>query len=219
MILTNLGAVDASTSLGTVTGDLRGSVAATVLSVAPGKGGTTVFTVQHHWTTESGDTLDIPVAKATTVKVLPELFAVLSYPFTIVGGTGKFDRATGRFETMGEVDLNAGHTVFRYKGELCFGGREDRRNELTPPLSQIVAGRRSGSQLRRVGCENTVTPFVRSWMLGAPFPQAVPSNVSTGNRNALLELAEPIEHDFDPRRARCELHALSPIHATAGVGR
>jgi hypothetical protein len=123
-VLTNLGVVDANTTLGTATGDLKGAVGATILSVAAGKEGTTVFTVQHHWVTESGDTIVVDVAKASGVMVAPGLFAVVSYPITIVGGTGRFDGATGRIDNIGEVDLNTGHTVFRYTGKVCLGGRE-----------------------------------------------------------------------------------------------
>lgn len=118
--ITNLAVVDANTTLGTVTGDLKGAVAATILEVAPGDNGTTVFTVQHHIVTESGDTVDVDKARATAVMVAPGLFAVVSYPVTIVGGTGRFAGATGGFDNIGEVDLNTGHTTFRYQGRLCF---------------------------------------------------------------------------------------------------
>lgn len=123
-ILTNLGVIDANTTLGTATGDLKGAVAATILSVAPGKDGTTVFTVQHHFVTESGDTIAVGLAKATAVMVAPGLFAIVSYPIMIVGGTGRFDGASGRLDSIGEVDLNAGRTVFRYEGSVCFGKRD-----------------------------------------------------------------------------------------------
>jgi hypothetical protein len=119
-ILTNLAVVDANTTLGTATGDLKGAVAATILEVAPGDNGTTVFTVQHHFVTEAGDTVDVDKAHATAVMVAPGLFAVVSYPVTIVGGTGRFAGATGGFDNIGEVDLNTGRTTFRYRGRLCF---------------------------------------------------------------------------------------------------
>jgi|SRR6266850_3420237 len=123
-ILTNLGVVDANTTLGTATGDLKGAVAANILSVAPGKDGTTVFTVQHHWVTEPGDTITVGVAKARAMMVAPGLYAIVSYPITIVGGTGRFDGATGHIESIGEVDLDAGHTVFRYTGQICLARRD-----------------------------------------------------------------------------------------------
>jgi hypothetical protein len=118
-ILTNLAAVDANTSLGTATGDLKGAVAARILEVGPGENGTTVFTVQHHFVTETGDTIAVDIARATAAMVAPGLFAIVSYPVTIVGGTGRFDGATGHFENIGEVDQNSGHTVFRYQGRVC----------------------------------------------------------------------------------------------------
>src|SRR5215212_10943442 len=61
-VLTNF--VTPDTTLGTATGDLRGAVSATLLGVAPAADGTVVFTVQHHWTTESGDTVEVKVAEA-----------------------------------------------------------------------------------------------------------------------------------------------------------
>jgi len=124
-IQTNLAVIDANTTLGTATGDLKGAVAATILSVVPGDAGTTVFTVQHHFVTEAGDTIAVSVAKATAMMVAPGLFAIVSYPIRVVGGTGRFDGATGRLDSIGEVDLNVGHTGFRYSGTICFAGRGD----------------------------------------------------------------------------------------------
>jgi hypothetical protein len=124
VILTNLSVVDANTTLGTATGDLKGAVAATILSVSPGQAGTTIFSVQHHWVTESGDTILVRLAKATAVMVSPGLFAIVSYPIEIAGGTGRFDGATGDIESIGEVDLESGRTVFRYSGHVCVEERD-----------------------------------------------------------------------------------------------
>jgi hypothetical protein len=118
MLMTNFGAVDANTTLGYATGDLKGSVAATVLNVAPGPGGTVVFTVQHHWVTESGDNIFTDQARAVTQPLSQTLFAVISYPVHVTGGTGKFAGVTGDLQSIGEADLSAG-TVFRYTGKLC----------------------------------------------------------------------------------------------------
>src|SRR4051794_17208897 len=50
MLMTNLGAVDASTTMGVATGDLKGAVGATILNIDAQNGGATlIFTVQHHW--------------------------------------------------------------------------------------------------------------------------------------------------------------------------
>ena len=123
-VMTNLGVVDQSTTLGVVEGDLKGAVAATILSVAPGNGGTVLFSVQHHFVTQSGDTILVDPATATTKEVAPGLFAILNYPVHIKGGTGKFAGATGDFNNIGAAELNAdgvtGRTVFRYSGQVCF---------------------------------------------------------------------------------------------------
>jgi hypothetical protein len=117
-VMTNF--VDSNTTLGSATGDLEGAVSATLLGVTPAADGTTVFSVQHHWTTDTGDSIFSDVAQASALPVAPGLFAIVSYPVTITGGTGKFAGAAGTVENIGEVDLNALHTVFRYQGDVCF---------------------------------------------------------------------------------------------------
>ena len=118
--MTNFGAVDPNTTLGPVTGDLKGAVAATLLGAPqPGPGGTVVFHVQHHWVTESGDNIFFDPATATTMPISQTLFAVITYPSHITGGTGKFAGATGHLDNIGEADLVKG-TVFRYSGQVCF---------------------------------------------------------------------------------------------------
>src|SRR6267378_2125749 len=108
MLMTNLGAVDASTTMGPVTGDLRGAVGATILSTEV-SGNNLVLHVQHHWVTESGDTLSFDTAAATAAPVAPGLYAIVSYHVHMTGGTGKYAGVTGDFDNIGEVDLNNGH--------------------------------------------------------------------------------------------------------------
>jgi hypothetical protein len=123
-VMTNFGAIDQNTTMGTATGDLRGAVSGTLLGAPqPGAGNTLVFHVQHHWVTESGDTLFFDPATATTVPLSQTLFAVLTYPLHLTGGTGKFVGGTGDLNTIGEVDLVKG-TVFRYSGQVCFAGKD-----------------------------------------------------------------------------------------------
>lgn len=129
MIMTNLTVTDPPTTLGTATGDLRGAVSATILNVSGGANGTTVFTVQHHFVTEAGDTITLAPANATVAPVGPGLVAVVSYPVQVTGGTGKFASATGTIHNIGEVSLPnfpglAGlETVFRYSGQVCFAAK------------------------------------------------------------------------------------------------
>ena len=119
-----------STTLGRVTGDLSGSVAATILKVEP-SGNNLVFTVQHHIVTDSGDFIFADDAHATVVEVPgapTPLFAIITYPVHIIGGTGKFAGATGHISNIGEVsvpnfatgDLSGGTLILRYSGHVCF---------------------------------------------------------------------------------------------------
>jgi len=118
-VMTNFGAIDANTTMGTATGDLRGAVSGTLLGPPQLVSGTIVFHVQHHWVTESGDMLTFDPAVATTAPISQTLFAIITYPVHVTGGTGKFAGATGDITNIGEVDLMAG-TVFRYSGQVCF---------------------------------------------------------------------------------------------------
>lgn len=117
--MTNLGTVNQYTTLGTVTGDLRGAVAATIVSVSANPDGTTTFVVQHHVVTDDGETLYFDQATALTRPLSQTLYAVLSYPVHISGGTGKYAHATGDFSNIGEVDLATGRAIFRYTGNIC----------------------------------------------------------------------------------------------------
>ena len=123
-ITTNFGGIDQNTTLGTATGDLRGAVTGTILGAPqPGAGNTLVFHIQHHWVTETGDTLFFDPATATTVPLSQTMFAILTYPVHLTGGTGKFAGATGNLTNIGEVDLSSG-TVFRYTGQVCFADKD-----------------------------------------------------------------------------------------------
>ena len=118
-IATNLAVIGKSTTMGTATGDLKGAVAATILNVTQNSDGTVSFTVQHHWVTESGDTITFARATALTMPLSATRFAIIGYPVHINGGTGKYTNATGDLNSIGEVDLGSGQTVFRYSGKLC----------------------------------------------------------------------------------------------------
>ena len=117
-VMTNF--ITPDTTLGTATGDLRGAVSASLLGITPAADGTVVFSIQHHWTTEAGDTLEIAVAEAKAKEVAAGLYAILSYPVSIRGGTGRFSGASGTISNIGAVDLNTQRTIFRYHGDVCF---------------------------------------------------------------------------------------------------
>ncbi len=117
--VTDLAVVDQSTTLGSATGDLKGAVTAAILNVSQNPDGTVSFTVQHHLVTDAGDTISFAQATAVTMPLTQSLFAVLDYPVHINGGTGKYAKATGDLNSIGEVDLSTGRSVFRYFGKVC----------------------------------------------------------------------------------------------------
>ncbi len=125
MLMTDLGAVDEATTMGYATGDLKGAVAATVVDQQFGTG-TITFTVQHHWVTDSGDTLAFDPAKASFNQVAPNspLYGISSYSAHLSGGAGKFAGATGNLKFIGEADLSTGQLVFRYTGDICFAKKD-----------------------------------------------------------------------------------------------
>ena len=119
-IITNVGVISADRTLGTATGDLKGAVGVQIVGQAAGPGGTTIYSVHHFWVTESGDTIFVEPAQLTAKPVAPGLFAVVTYPVSINGGTGKFKGATGKLKAIGEVDFNDGQVGLRYSGQVCF---------------------------------------------------------------------------------------------------
>ena len=126
-VMTDFGAIDATTTMGTATGDLRGAVSGSIVGVPQsGQGGTVIFHVQHHWVTDSGDQLFFEQATATTMPLGSGLFAILTYPVYPNGGTGEFANVNGgEIDNIGEAHCDnsacsAGQTIFRYSGQVCF---------------------------------------------------------------------------------------------------
>ena len=119
-ILTNF--VDPTDTLGTATGDFKGGLGVHVLSVTSGPNGTTILHNHHHWVTEAGDTILFDNADATLFPTpVSGLFAG-SYlkGVKIIGGTGRFENATGNLtSTYGAVDLPKGQVILRYEGHVC----------------------------------------------------------------------------------------------------
>jgi len=122
-ILTNLGGfgvIDGSpTTLGVATGELKGALGVQIVSASPDF---TTITVQHHWVSEDGDTLNFDQATLHGAYVSQTFLAVTEYKVHLSGGTGRFANATGNLSSIGEVDFSTGHTVLRYSGTVCYAG-------------------------------------------------------------------------------------------------
>ena len=122
-ILTNF--LTATTTLGTATGDLKGGIGVDVLKTTPLNNGNIIFHNQHHWVTESGDTISLGEADATAIPTsIPGLFAVNYPPIPVLGGTGRFASATGNIAIFGAVDLNKGQVILRYQGKISFAQQQ-----------------------------------------------------------------------------------------------
>jgi hypothetical protein len=118
MLMTNIGAIEGVTNLGPVSGDLQGSIAATV----KGQDSDGNFLVQHYWVTTAGETILLKQAVLKPVATSdPTVVAVLwgNYSSDILGGTGKFAHATGRIEYFGIADFKQSTLVLRYRGKVC----------------------------------------------------------------------------------------------------
>ena len=117
--ITNVGGFGPNTTLGVITGDIKGAVGVQILNIETAADGTTTLTVQHHLVTDTGDTVEIHQAQAIGVFVAPGLFAIENYHFQVVGGTGRFEGAIGEMSAIGEADFNTGQLIGRYSGQLC----------------------------------------------------------------------------------------------------
>jgi hypothetical protein len=119
--------VNPTTTSGTATGDLGGSIGVSVLSVIQNQDGSITFHNQHTWVTITGDTINVAAADATAFPTaVPGLFAA-SYLNGVVikGGTGRFAKASGKINSWGAVNLANNELVLRYEGTVCFADKQD----------------------------------------------------------------------------------------------
>jgi hypothetical protein len=118
-LMTNIGAIAGVTNLGPVSGDLAGSVAATIL----GQNSNGSYNVQHYWVTSAGDTITLKQAVLTPTYPTSNKAIVAvpwgNYRSYITGGTGKFNGTTGYLDYFGMADFDQNTLVLRYRGEVC----------------------------------------------------------------------------------------------------
>ena len=119
-LMTNIGAIAGVTNLGPVSGDLSGSVAATIL----GQNSDGSYNVQHYWVTAGGETITLKQAVLFPTYPTSDLGIVAvpwgNYRSNISGGTGKFNNATGYLDYFGMADFHQNTLVLRYRGQVCF---------------------------------------------------------------------------------------------------
>jgi hypothetical protein len=114
-VLTNF--LDPTHTGGTSSGDIKGAVGVQILSINGN-----VYHVQHHWVTESGDTIYVKDAFLTAFPTSDPNRVLADYlkGVDIIGGTGRYDGATGTLFAFGGVDLKLGQITLRYAGTVCF---------------------------------------------------------------------------------------------------
>ena len=118
VLMTNIGTIEGVTNLGPVSGDLQGSVAATI----KGRDSEGNYLVQHYWVDSAGETILLKLAVLKPVATSdPNVVAVLwgNYSSDILGGTGKFTNATGKIDYFGIADFKERTLVLRYRGRVC----------------------------------------------------------------------------------------------------
>lgn len=105
--------------LGVVSGDLAGAVRAVITSQAEGENGTVLLGLSHDFVTNDHASLKTnDKAVWTPVPDHPGVF-YMTTSYEIVGGTGKYDGATGSLQNSGTADTNTGLLTLRYSGQVC----------------------------------------------------------------------------------------------------
>jgi hypothetical protein len=120
-VLTNF--LDQTHTEGASTGDIRGAIGVAVIGQpTSGPNGTTIYHVQHHWVTDSGDTIFLNDAFLTTFPTSDPNRVLGDYlkGVDLIGGTGSFDDAKGTLSFFGADDLKLGQIALRYEGTVCF---------------------------------------------------------------------------------------------------
>ena len=104
---------------GPVTGTLRGSVRAQILSQTPQPDGTVALELTHTFVTDEGFLIETrDTATLTPIPGQTNVFQ-MSTQYTVTRGSGRFASATGGFINHGETDLARGLLSLAYEGQIC----------------------------------------------------------------------------------------------------
>jgi len=111
--------IDPTTGLAVLSGDLTGAVRGVILDQSMNEANIMSLSLVHIIVTETGDML-MTTDEATLTPVVEGLF-FMQQTQTIVGGTGRYDEATGILTEFGVVNMGTGQGVLRYTGKICTG--------------------------------------------------------------------------------------------------
>lgn len=104
--------------LGTVTGSLQGAVQGVVTSLASQPSGVLELAINDHFLTHEGFVLETSDKAVLTPAGAPGVYQQ-NTRYSVSGGSGRFEHASGVFTSHGETDLNRGLVTSRYEGEIC----------------------------------------------------------------------------------------------------
>ncbi|MBA2669779.1 MAG: hypothetical protein H0U67_05350 [Gemmatimonadetes bacterium] len=108
-----------TTALGTVTGGLAGATRAIVTSQAAQQDGSVKLVLRHDFVTTDGGVLTTEdVATWHPVPTREGAF-LMSTDYTITGGTGRWEGASGTLSNEGVADTESGLLTLRYRGDVC----------------------------------------------------------------------------------------------------
>lgn len=107
--------------LGNVTGDLAGATRAVVLGQVAGDDGRVTLDLAHDFVTSNRGSLKTTDSAVWTPVPGREGVFHMSTTYTITGGTGAYDGASGQLVNDGVADTTTGLVTLRYAGEVCTG--------------------------------------------------------------------------------------------------
>ena len=126
-LMTNIGAIAGVTNLGPASGDLAGSLAATIL----GQNSNGSYNVQHYWVTAAGETITLKKAVLTPTYPTndPGIVAVpwgnyRSYISGVEQGANS-KAQPGYLDYFGMADFYKNTLVLRYRGQVCYAQKPD----------------------------------------------------------------------------------------------
>ena len=105
--------------LGNVSGDLAGATRAVLTGQSSGENGQVNLTLAHDFVTFARGSLKTTDTSVWTPIPGREGVFHMATQYTIQGGTGAFEGATGSLVNDGVADTTTGLVTLRYAGEVC----------------------------------------------------------------------------------------------------